>query len=83
MNDYCGLLLILIFLLFISQYTNHKVEQCSSLKINGLLALCSCDNYKYSLATGQLIEGPEGNTSQYPLLNYRVEKQNNIIVISN
>lgn len=63
--------------------SNHKVEQCSSLKINGLLALCSCDNYKYSLATGQLIEGPEGNTSQYPLLNYRVEKQNNIIVISN
>ena len=45
--------------------------------------LKSFDNYKYSLATGQLIEGPEGNTSQYPLLNYRVEKQNNIIVISN
>tara|TARA_B100001093_G_scaffold458764_1_gene471412 strand:+ start:1633 stop:2097 length:465 start_codon:yes stop_codon:yes gene_type:complete len=63
--------------------SNHEVEQCSSLKLNGLLALCSCDDYKYSLATGQLIEGPKNSDSQYPLLNYRVEKENNIIIISN
>ena len=63
--------------------SNHKLEICSKLSIEGLLANCSCDNFKYSLATGQLLEGGIVNSSQYPLLNYRSERSGNTIIISN
>ena len=63
--------------------SNHKLEACSKLIIEGLLANCNCDNFKYSLATGQLIEGDVENSSQYPLLNYRSERFGKTIIISN
>ena len=63
--------------------SNHNLEICSKLSIEGLLATCSCDNFKYSLATGQLIEGGILNSSQYPLLNYKAERFRNTIIISN
>jgi len=63
--------------------SNHQIKQCSALKLDGLLAVCPCDDYKYSLATGQLIDLQNENNSQYPLLNYRIEKDNKILIISN
>ena len=63
--------------------SNHNLEICSKLSIEGLLATCSCDNFKYSLATGQLIEGGILNSSQYPLINYKAERFRNTIIISN
>jgi len=63
--------------------SNHKLEFCSKLSIDGFLANCSCDNFKYSLATGQLLEGGIESSTQYPLLNYRIERLGKIIIISN
>lgn len=63
--------------------SNHKLEVCSKLSIEGLLANCGCDNFKYSLASGQLLEGDIENSLQYPLLNYRSEKFGKTIIISN
>ena len=63
--------------------SNHKLDFCSKLSIEGLLANCSCDNFKYSLATGQLIKEDIENSSQYPLLNYSSEKFGKTIIISN
>ena len=63
--------------------SNHKLEVCSKLSIEGLLANCSCDGFKYSLATGQFLEGDIEDSSQYPLLNYRSEKFGKTIIISN
>ena len=63
--------------------SNHKLAVCSKLSIEGLLANCSCDGFKYSLATGQLLEGNIEDSSQYPLLNYRSEKFGKTIIISN
>jgi len=62
---------------------NHELKPCSQLSIEGLLAVCQCNNNKYSLATGQLLMEKTGNSSQYPLLNYRVERSANTVIISN
>ena len=63
--------------------SNHKLDSCSKLSIEGLIANCGCHDFKYSLATGQLLEGETNNNLQYPLLNYRSEKYGKTIIISN
>jgi len=45
---------------------NQPMSECSILEINGINAVCHCDNVEYSLFNGQ---GP----AQYPLKQYRVE----------
>ena len=47
------------------------------------LAECSCEEYQYSLATGQLLNPPEDTETLYPLLFYRAEVRGNSVVISN
>ena len=41
---------------------NHKPNSCSKTEINGSLAVCRCENYQYSLATGQLINPSPSTT---------------------
>lgn len=45
---------------------NQPITECSILELNGINALCPCDNIEYSLFNGI---GP----AQYPLKQYRVE----------
>ena len=88
--DYGGINGLLIFNLngndifaWEASCSNHSLETCSKLEIEGLLANCGCDGFKYSLATGQLLEGDITSSSQYPLLNYKAQKSGKIIIISN
>jgi len=62
---------------------NHSPSSCSKMKIEGVLSVCNCENYKYSLATGQLISDSIENKKTYPLLNYSVENFANNLIISN
>tara|TARA_B110001450_G_scaffold86037_1_gene81989 strand:+ start:991 stop:1533 length:543 start_codon:yes stop_codon:yes gene_type:complete len=62
---------------------NHKPSSCSQTQIIGVLAECSCEEYQYSLATGQLLNPPENSDQMYPLLFYRAETRGNSIIISN
>jgi nitrite reductase/ring-hydroxylating ferredoxin subunit len=62
---------------------NHLPNNCSQTKANGVLVNCSCENYQYSLATGQLLNPPENEDTFYPLLMYRVEARANSLFISN
>ena len=63
---------------------NHTPRDCSSLSIEGVLAVCSCEEYKYSLATGQLLNpSEEEDVKQYPLLFYQTENRGNSVIISN
>ena len=48
---------------------NQYVSPCSQLTLNGINAVCSCDEYEYSLFTGL----PVTSGVQYPLKQYRVE----------
>lgn len=59
---------------------NHVIQDCSIMTVNGIEAICSCDDgNKYTIVTGQLIAG-EGNYSLKP---YRVVRQGNVLEVSN
>lgn len=55
---------------------NQELSSCSTMTIKGVNALCDCDKKEYSLFTGQ------GGT-QYPLKQYRVEKNGEVLRIYN
>ncbi|MGB0259803.1 MAG: Rieske (2Fe-2S) protein [Flavobacteriaceae bacterium] len=58
---------------------NHAPSQCSTTIVEGIEAQCPCDDYLYSLATGQpLTEG-----ASYGLVNYRVQRNGNQVLIYN
>ena len=55
---------------------NQTISACSTMTINGVNAVCGCDNSEYSLFTGQ---GP----LQYPLKQYRVQVNGNVLRVYN
>ena len=55
---------------------NQAISSCSTMTINGINAVCGCDNSEYSLFTGQ---GP----LQYPLKQYRVQVNGNVLRVYN
>lgn len=61
---------------------NHTPNSCSTMTIEGgVTAVCSCEDYTYSLSNGV----PLTDTTEklHSLLNYRVDVNGNILVISN
>ncbi|MDG1822226.1 MAG: hypothetical protein P8H25_02490 [Flavobacteriaceae bacterium] len=58
---------------------NHTPSSCSTTQINGVTASCLCEDYQYSLATGQPLT--EGAT--YSLLFYKVQQNGTAIRIYN
>ena len=61
---------------------NHELKSCSTLQTDGLVsatASCSCEDYQYSLATGQPLT--EGAT--YSLLFYKVQQSGTVVRIYN
>lgn len=56
---------------------NQSISSCSRLTINGINAVCSCDQASYNLYTGQA----QGKT--YPLKAYRVSPIEGGLIISN
>lgn len=55
---------------------NQALTDCSTLTINGINAICPCDNVSYSLFTGQ-------GGLQYPLKSYRTEINGDVIRVYN
>lgn len=55
---------------------NQTISACSTMTINGINAVCGCDNSEYSLFTGQ---GP----LQYPLKQYRVQVNGTVLRVYN
>ena len=62
---------------------NHKPNSCSKTEISGSLTVCGCENYQYSLVTGQLINPSPNDTNQYAMINYGVRVSGNNLVIYN
>ena len=60
---------------------NHYPSSCSTMSINGVQSTCECEDYKYSLATGQLLSNANGD--KYPMLSYFSQKNGNSVRISN
>lgn len=55
---------------------NQTISACSTMTINGINAVCGCDNAEYSLFTGQ-------GQLQYPLKQYRVQVNGNVLRVYN
>jgi len=55
---------------------NQSPSTCSPMTIDGIDAVCSCDNKTYSLFSGQ-------GSLQYPMKQYRVEVNGNVLRIYN
>jgi nitrite reductase/ring-hydroxylating ferredoxin subunit len=56
---------------------NQAVSTCSTMTINGINAVCACDSAEYSLFSGQ------SKGKQYPLKQYRVEVNGNVLRVYN
>lgn len=56
---------------------NQALSSCSTMTIKGINIVCPCDNAEYSLFTGQSLG------KQYPLKQYRVEVNGNILRVYN
>nr|WP_314896161.1 hypothetical protein [uncultured Flavobacterium sp.] len=55
---------------------NQALSSCSTMTIKGINVVCPCDSKEYSLFTGQ-------GSSQYPLKQYRVEVNGNVLRVYN
>jgi len=56
---------------------NQALSSCSTMTIKGINVLCPCDSAEYSLFTGQ------SAGKQYPLKQYRVEVNGNVLRVYN
>ncbi len=65
------------FVAFDAACPNQALSDCSSMTLNGINAICPCDNAQYNLFTGL----SEGKT--YPMKPYRTEVNGNIIRVYN
>lgn len=62
---------------------NHVPNDCSTMVLKGQTVTCSCEDYEYSLFTGQLLNRPDDGNRYYDMLEYRVTNSGNIVVVSN
>ncbi len=62
---------------------NHAPNTCSTLELDGQVARCACEDYEYSLFTGQMLNRPDTEERLYDLLEYRAIRSGNIVTIQN
>jgi hypothetical protein len=59
---------------------NHPLTDCSTLRVEGILVTCNCnDGNTYNILTGELTEG----SGQYSLKPYRVRRNGNVLEVFN
>ncbi|MDM9631348.1 hypothetical protein [Robiginitalea aurantiaca] len=62
---------------------NHSPNSCSTMTIEGQNAVCACEDFEYSLFTGQQLDRPDDDNRYYDMLEYRASPGGNSIIISN
>ncbi len=60
---------------------NQYPSDCSKMEIEGLQSECKCNGYKYSLATGQILNA--NLEKSYPMLSYRTLRSGSSVKIYN
>ncbi len=71
------------YVAFEASCPNHTPSSCSTMDLDGQNALCGCEDYEYSLFTGQMLNRPDDGQRYYDMLNYRASRTGNVVVISN
>lgn len=72
-----------IFRAFEASCPNHAPNSCSTMELDSQIAVCSCENYEYSLFTGQQLNRPDDGNRYYDMLEYRATQSGNTVLISN
>lgn len=72
-----------VYRAFEASCPNHPPNECSTMALNGQTAVCPCDDYEYSLFTGQMLNRPDDGARYYDMLEYRASKSGSVVVISN
>lgn len=62
---------------------NHAPNDCSTMSFSGQVATCSCEEFTYSLFTGQMFDRPDDGVRYYDMLEYRTNFSGNTVFISN
>ena len=62
---------------------NHAPNNCSTMDLDGQNVVCSCEDFTYSLFTGQQLNRPDDGNRYYDLLFYRATRSGNVVTISN
>lgn len=71
------------FRAFEASCPNHAPNNCSTMELDGQTATCSCEDYEYSLFTGQQLNRPDDGNRYYDMLEYRASFNGSSVVISN
>jgi nitrite reductase/ring-hydroxylating ferredoxin subunit len=71
------------FRAFEASCPNHTPNTCSTMRLNGQVVTCSCEEYQYSLFTGQLLNRPDDGKRYYDMLEYRTSFSGNTVIVSN
>ncbi|WP_187289184.1 hypothetical protein [Robiginitalea biformata] len=53
------------------------------MQIDGQNAVCPCEDYTYSLFTGQMFDPPDDGARYYNLLEYRATRSGDVVTVSN
>ena len=62
---------------------NHVPNDCSTMLLDGQIAVRPCEQYEYTLFTGQLQNRPQDGNRYYDMLEYRATYNGGVVVISN
>lgn len=64
---------------------NHVPNSCSTMTLDNSRnsVTCSCEDYNYTLFTGQLLNAPDDGTRFYNMLEYRVNVSGGVISVTN
>ncbi len=71
------------FRAFEASCPNHAPNSCSTMDLNGQTAVCFCEEYEYSLFTGQQLNRPDDGNRYYDMLEYHTTFGGNTVSISN
>ncbi len=71
------------FRAFEASCPNHAPNDCSTMTFSGQVATCACEDYEYSLFTGQQLNRPDDGNRFYDMLEYNTSSSGNVVVISN
>lgn len=71
------------YMAFEASCPNHAPNSCSTLKMTGQTVSCDCDDYEYSLFTGQMLNRPDDGGKYYDMLYYQAVRSGSSVLISN
>ena len=71
------------FRVFEASCPNHTPNECSTMALDGQLVTCSCEDYEYSLFTGQLLNKPDDGRRYHDMLEYKASFSGGTVIISN